>query len=151
VLAGLTLELVHDLLQAAMGWDDYHLHEFRVGQRRFGKPDPDDQLMGLPEVSNERSVHLFEILGKAGAGLEGEAVFFGPAAQCPFEGTKNGELGVLLHVVVNALTRNAHGAGQFALAANHLVILDRLATLAFPKLTGKVSGKVAGFGELWRL
>jgi hypothetical protein len=67
VPAGLTLEVLHDVLQLAMGWDDSHLHEFRIGQKRFGKPDPEDQLMGLPAVSNEHTAHLFRVLGKAGA------------------------------------------------------------------------------------
>jgi len=67
VPARLTLEVLHDVLQLAMGWYDSHLHEFRVGQKRFGKPDPDDELMGLPEVGNERTAHLFKVLGKAGA------------------------------------------------------------------------------------
>ena len=67
VPAGLTLEVLHDVLQLAMGWTDSHLHEFRVGPKRFGVPDPEDQLMGLPGVSNERSAHLFKVLGKAGA------------------------------------------------------------------------------------
>jgi hypothetical protein len=56
------LEVLHDVLQLAMGWTDSHLHEFRVGPKRFGVPDPEDQLMGLPEVSNERSAHLFKVL-----------------------------------------------------------------------------------------
>jgi hypothetical protein len=67
VPAGLTLEVLHDVLQIAMGWTDSHLHEFRVGQKRFGKPDPEDELMDLPEVSNESTAHLFMVLGKAGA------------------------------------------------------------------------------------
>jgi len=66
VPAGLTLEGLHDILQAAMGWTDSHLHEFRVGQKRFGKPDPEDQLMDLPAVSDESTAHLFMVLGKAG-------------------------------------------------------------------------------------
>ena len=57
----------NDVLQLAMGWTDSHLHEFRIGQERFGTPDPDDQFMDLSEVSNERSVHLFKVLGKARA------------------------------------------------------------------------------------
>jgi hypothetical protein len=67
VPAGLTLEVLHDVLQLAMGWYDSHLHEFRVGQKRFGKPDPDDELMDLPAVGNERTAHLFKVLGKAKA------------------------------------------------------------------------------------
>ena len=67
VPAGLTLEQLHDVLQASMGWDDSHLHHFRIGQKRFGKPDPNDRLMGLPAVANERTMHLFTVLGKVGA------------------------------------------------------------------------------------
>jgi hypothetical protein len=67
VPAGLTLDVLHDVLQLAMGWDDSHLHEFRIGGKRFGKPDPDDRLMGLDPVGNERTVHLFRALGKVGA------------------------------------------------------------------------------------
>jgi hypothetical protein len=66
VPAGLTLEVLHDVLQITMGWTDSHLHEFRIGQKRFGIPDPEDQLMGLPPVGNERRAHLFMVLGKAG-------------------------------------------------------------------------------------
>jgi hypothetical protein len=67
VPAGLTLEVMHDVLQLAMGWTDSHLHEFRVGKKRFGKPDPDDQLMDLPDVSDESTAYLFMVLGKARA------------------------------------------------------------------------------------
>ena len=47
VPAGLTLDGLHDVLQLAMGWDGSHMHDFRIGQKRFGKPDPNDRLMGL--------------------------------------------------------------------------------------------------------
>jgi hypothetical protein len=67
VPAGVTLEVLHDILQVAMGWYDSHLHEFRIGQKRFGKPDPGDDLMDLPAVVNERTAHLFTVLRKIGA------------------------------------------------------------------------------------
>ncbi|MGD1103066.1 MAG: plasmid pRiA4b ORF-3 family protein [Terriglobia bacterium] len=67
VPAGLTLEHLHDVLQVAMGWEDCHLHDFRVGQKRFGIPDPNDRLMGLPATGNERTVRLFTVLRKVGA------------------------------------------------------------------------------------
>jgi hypothetical protein len=65
--ANLTLEQLHDVLQLAMGWQDCHMHDFRVGQKRFGKPDPNDRLMALTAVGNERTVRLFSVLGKVGA------------------------------------------------------------------------------------
>jgi hypothetical protein len=61
------LEHLHDVLQVAMGWEDCHLHDFRVGQKRFGIPDPNDRLMGLPATGNERTVRLFTVLRKVGA------------------------------------------------------------------------------------
>lgn len=67
VPAGLTLAQLHDVLQAAMGWQDCHMHEFRAGQRHFGRPNPDDRLMGLPSVENERTVRLSSVLGRVGA------------------------------------------------------------------------------------
>lgn len=67
VPAGLTLDALHDALQLAMGWDNSHLHEFRIGQQRFGESDPDDRGMGLDPIGNERTTHLYRVLGKVGA------------------------------------------------------------------------------------
>lgn len=67
VPADLTLALLHDVLQAAMGWQNCHMHEFSVGRRHFGQPHPDDQLMGMPPVENEHTVRLAGILGRVGA------------------------------------------------------------------------------------
>ncbi len=65
--ANLTLAQLHDVLQAAMGWQDCHMHEFCAGQRHFGKPNPEDRLMRMPPVENERTVHLSNVLSRVGA------------------------------------------------------------------------------------
>ena len=67
VPADLTLAQLHNVLQTAMGWEDGHMHEFCVGGRRFGRPDPEDRLMGMPSVENEGTVRLSGILGRVGA------------------------------------------------------------------------------------
>lgn len=67
VLADLSLAQLHDVLQAAMGWEDGHMHEFRMGRRHFGRPNPEDRLMGIPPVENERTVRLSGVLGRVGA------------------------------------------------------------------------------------
>jgi hypothetical protein len=67
VPAEVTLAHLHDLLQAAMGWEDRHIHEFRMGRRYFGWPDLEDRLMGMPSVENERTVHLSGVLARVGA------------------------------------------------------------------------------------
>ena len=38
-----SLAQLHKVLQAAMGWQDYHLHEFDIGGRRYGVPEEDDE------------------------------------------------------------------------------------------------------------
>jgi len=67
VPADLTLAQLHNALQSAMGWDDEHMHEFRVGQRRFGRPEPVDPFMRMPRVESERTARLSAVLGRAGA------------------------------------------------------------------------------------
>ena len=67
VPAALTLEQLHDVLQLAMGWEDSHMHEFRIGQQRFGKPDPMERALGGPRTASESTARLFDVLGRAGA------------------------------------------------------------------------------------
>ena len=67
VPADLTLEQLHDILQLTMGWEDCPMHEFRIGQQRFGKPDPMEQAFGRPRTASERTARLFSVLGRVGA------------------------------------------------------------------------------------
>jgi hypothetical protein len=41
VRSDVTLAKLHRILQIVMGWTDSHLHEFIVGERSYGVPDPD--------------------------------------------------------------------------------------------------------------
>lgn len=43
VPAAITLRGLHRVIQAAMGWQDYHLHVFQIGDAAYG-PDPEDEL-----------------------------------------------------------------------------------------------------------
>ena len=36
----LSLKGLHDIIQAVMGWQDYHLFEFTIGERVYGLTDP---------------------------------------------------------------------------------------------------------------
>jgi hypothetical protein len=40
------LQTLHRIIQAAMGWQDYHLWEFIVGDKIYGVPDPEDSGWG---------------------------------------------------------------------------------------------------------
>ncbi len=67
VPADLNLEQLHHVLQLAMGWDDSHLHEFRIGGQRFGKADPMETFFGGPQTAGERTARLFNVLGRVRA------------------------------------------------------------------------------------
>ncbi|HZP14742.1 MAG TPA: plasmid pRiA4b ORF-3 family protein, partial [Nocardioides sp.] len=48
----------HDVIQAAMGWSNSHLHSFVIGDALFGAPDEDAD----PEQLDEGSVSVVEAL-----------------------------------------------------------------------------------------
>jgi len=49
VPAAYPLDRVHRVIQAAMGWQNYHMHVFRVGELSYG-PDPEGMLGHLEEA-----------------------------------------------------------------------------------------------------
>jgi hypothetical protein len=49
VPAAYSLDRVHRVIQAAMGWQNYHMHVFRVGELSYG-PDPEGMLGHLEEA-----------------------------------------------------------------------------------------------------
>lgn len=62
VPTALTLKGLHDVIQAAMGWFDYHLWEFSIAKRRFGPPAKDDG-WGATPPGNATKTHLRDVLG----------------------------------------------------------------------------------------
>jgi pRiA4b ORF-3-like protein len=50
-----TLLKLHKVLQVVMGWENYHLHEFRIGDLSFGEPFPDSDFI------DERPIKLTQI------------------------------------------------------------------------------------------
>jgi hypothetical protein len=55
----LTLDRVHEVMQIAFAWDDYHLHQFETTCGAFGRPDDDG--WGFEEVGDEFSVALVQV------------------------------------------------------------------------------------------
>ena len=70
VPSDLTLAQLHNVVQVSVGWENCHLHEFRIASRRFGVPDPEDSFLGGAQCFNERKTRLADVLGKAGAKAE---------------------------------------------------------------------------------
>lgn len=57
VPAGIRLDRFHEVLQAAMGWEDSHLHSFSDGTATYGYPEPE------LDHRDERRVRLLDVVG----------------------------------------------------------------------------------------
>jgi hypothetical protein len=58
--AGTRLDHLHDIIIAAFGWQDYHMHVFTSGPEEFGEPNPE------LEFNDERRVSLGQLIGGIG-------------------------------------------------------------------------------------
>ncbi|MGA7235694.1 MAG: plasmid pRiA4b ORF-3 family protein [Bryobacteraceae bacterium] len=56
-----TLPRLHRALQIVMGWENCHLHEFRIAGNVYAEPDPEDHHFGRA-VIDERRVRLGKLL-----------------------------------------------------------------------------------------
>ncbi len=62
-----TIDHVHEVIQAAFGWWNYHLHEFEIDGRRYAVPDPDED-WGEPPLDERRA--RLDSVSAAGASFE---------------------------------------------------------------------------------
>jgi hypothetical protein len=60
-----TLADLHEYIQAAFGWWDYHLHQFAIDGERYGPPAPDGTDFGL-EMTDETGVRLGALVPRSG-------------------------------------------------------------------------------------
>jgi hypothetical protein len=60
-----TLADLHQYIQAAFGWWNYHLHQFDIDGERYGPPAPDDMDFGL-ETIDESDVYLSKLIPRSG-------------------------------------------------------------------------------------
>ncbi len=58
-----TLRQLHEILQLTMGWQNSHLHEFRVDSVSYGEPSAEFDL----ELKDDRRFRLSRVAPKAGA------------------------------------------------------------------------------------
>lgn len=57
-----TLDQLHEAIQTAMGWTNSHLHQFEIGQRRYGDPGMlNDDIFIDDELVNSRETALGEL------------------------------------------------------------------------------------------
>jgi len=62
VATDLTLRDLHHVLQIALGWTDSHLHEFEIAGKRYGMPDPQEDIG--PSPLDEQNYRLSELFRK---------------------------------------------------------------------------------------
>jgi hypothetical protein len=65
----MTLPRLHRTLQIVMGWENCHLHEFRIGGKAYAEPDPEDRHFGRA-VLDERRARLSTLLAAGGSSFE---------------------------------------------------------------------------------
>jgi|SRR5215204_3409635 len=53
-----TLGKLHKIIQEVMGWEDYHLHEFTIGEKGYGEPNED---FDYTLVEDEKKVKLADL------------------------------------------------------------------------------------------
>src|SRR5260370_39098932 len=56
--SAMTLDLLHEVLQAAFDWDDYHLHVLETVCGELGSPEQDD---GCPRRADEATAALAQV------------------------------------------------------------------------------------------
>jgi len=59
VPGGIKLSKLHMIFQAAMGWEDYHLHCFEIEGLRYGIPDPEFEMTDV----DDETVVLADLVG----------------------------------------------------------------------------------------
>ena len=64
----ISLARLHLILQAVMGWENYHLHRFEINGEIYG--DPEDDEYGLSGTKDEHEYRLEQLLGKPGTVFE---------------------------------------------------------------------------------
>ena len=59
-----TLLDLHEYIQAAFGWENYHLHQFQIDGICYSQPAPDGDDFGM-EFEDETNVYLSKLLPKS--------------------------------------------------------------------------------------
>jgi len=67
VPSAISLRQLHNVLQAAMGWTNSHLHEFTIDGRSFGRTEP--RAEPTPDLLSDRSATLAAVAPEPGAEL----------------------------------------------------------------------------------
>lgn len=64
VPAAFPLRRLHDVIQAVMGWLDYHLHQFEIGDKVYGQPEIEPYALGDKRLYSDRNTRLGQLLDR---------------------------------------------------------------------------------------
>jgi hypothetical protein len=68
VPTSITLKVLHDIIQITIGWFDYHLWEFTVGEQRYGMPMDED--WGTEPRKQAAKVRLRDVLKRKSTAID---------------------------------------------------------------------------------
>jgi hypothetical protein len=63
VSSTISLATLHTIIQEVMGWEDSHMHQFKVGKTYYGTSYPDD-FDDVTMTKDEKTVALSEVIAK---------------------------------------------------------------------------------------
>jgi hypothetical protein len=65
----ITFATFHEIIQIAMGWENYHLYEFDLGNFRLGIPEEDDFMEMSMDIEDASKIQLSQFIQLEGARL----------------------------------------------------------------------------------
>ena len=64
VRGDVTLFRLHEYIQGFMGWENYHMHEFRINGERYGRPDPDGEAMFGTKINKDKEFKICDLISE---------------------------------------------------------------------------------------
>jgi len=65
VRGNITLFRLHEYIQVFMGWENYHMHEFRIKGKRYGRPDTEGAAMFGIKINKDKEVKVCELVSES--------------------------------------------------------------------------------------
>ena len=64
VRENITLFRLPEYIQGFMGWENYHMHEFKINGERYGIPDPDGEAMFGTKIKKDKEFNVCDLVSE---------------------------------------------------------------------------------------
>jgi len=64
IAGDITLFRLHEYIQIVMGWENYHMHEFRINSKRYGRPELEGEAMFGSTVYDGKKYKLCDLVSE---------------------------------------------------------------------------------------